>query len=139
MSKILRKSPIARSTKPIKRTRIRKHPRKPSETLRIYGPLARRKWMKLQPCSACGVVGYSEGAHVLGNGGMSRKADYDTQAPLCGYRMLSTSSETIGCHKLYDDYRWIFDEEFPGFDPEISAAETESRWLEAHPNESEND
>lgn len=118
----------------LKRSAIRKKPRKPGETLRIYGPPARRKWMKTLPCSACGVVGYSEGAHVLGNGGMSRKADADTQAPLCHtmpvpYPALSMSFAVGGCHILYDEHRSIFDAEFPNYDPEIAARTTNEAWV----------
>lgn len=106
---------------------IRKKPRKPSETLRIYGPPARRAWMRTLPCSACGVVGYSEGAHVLGNGGTGRKADYQTQAPLCGIRFGTPT--IIGCHITYDRHRSIFDAAFPDFDPAKVAADTQARWL----------
>lgn len=87
--------------------------------------------MKLQPCSACGAVGYSEGAHVLGNGGMSRKADADTQAPLCGRRWSEDGeSFLLGCHTLYDEHRWMFDIDFPEYDPEKAARETEQKWQE---------
>lgn len=121
--------------------RIKTKKRKASETLRIYGPPARRAWMKTLPCSACGVVGYSEGAHVLGNGGMSRKADSDTQAPLCGPRgqlpapdvvvplFNASAGFYVGCHVLYDDYRWIFEKKFPDFDPEKAAADCQTAWL----------
>jgi len=56
---------------------------------------------------------------------MSRKADYDTQAPLCGPRLYR-----LGCHKIYDDYPWEFRFQFPGFNPEKAAAETQRLWLE---------
>lgn len=122
------------SRTPIARKPLKKRPRKKSETLRIYGPPARRVWMKTLPCSACSVVGYSEGAHVLGNGGTGRKADYDTQAPLCGPRADATDpwswdgTTYIGCHKLFDDYRWRFSARFPDFDPAKVARETEEMW-----------
>ncbi len=122
----------------IKRTRIKKRSRKPSETLRIYGSPARRKWIKTLPCSACGVVGYSEGAHVLGNGGMSRKADYDTQAPLCGLRFIYSERATtmyIGCHRVFDEMRWEFDRRFPHFSPEQAAFDCVQAWLSTQQTE----
>jgi len=36
----------------------------------------------------------------------------------------------IGCHKLFDDYRWIFEEDFPDYSPSEAAAETQGLWLE---------
>lgn len=123
---------IHRKAKPIKRSAIKKRKRPASETLRIYGPPARRRWMKTLPCSACGVVGYSEGAHVLGNGGMGRKADYDTQAPLCGARgalLFAWRSAPEGCHNLYDEHRSTFNAIYPNYNSEKAAAETQAAWL----------
>lgn len=111
------------------RTAVKRKPRPKAETERIYGPPARRKWMKLQPCSACGVVGYSEGAHVLGNGGTGRKADADTQAPLCGIRPEHNRTGTyLGCHILFDRYRSDFNRRFPEFDPIKASVKTEKDW-----------
>lgn len=112
----------------LKRSRIKKRARPAKETNRIYGPKTRREWMKTLPCSACGVVGYSEGAHVLGNGGMSRKADADTQAPLCGLNYWPTTKVAYlyaGCHNLYDRHRDVFNARFPDFDAKRAAEETE--------------
>lgn len=126
----IRRSGPKRSTKPIPRSAIKRKPRPKSETLRIYGSPTRREWIKTLPCSACGVVGYSVGAHVLGNGGMSRKAAADTQAPLCRNRGWVVA--IIGCHALYDDYPWIFKQQFPDFNAEDAAADTERKWQEEH-------
>ena len=39
--------------KPIQRSQLKRKPRKPSETLRIYGPPARRKWMNHSSALLC--------------------------------------------------------------------------------------
>lgn len=111
---------------------IRKKPRKPSEFARIYGSKERMEFVKSLPCAACGVVGYSENAHLLGSGGLSRKAGYETIAPLCGVHAFYAPFAKVwyvGCHHLFDRIRWDFDLKFPDFDPEKVAAETQARWL----------
>lgn len=115
-------STLARAGK-LKRGPMKKRRRKPSETLRIYGTPERRAWVKSMGCAACGVYGYSENAHLLGNGGMSRKGDCTEIGPLCGPHM-----SYVGCHRLFDRHRSKFDARFPRFNPEEVAAMTERRW-----------
>lgn len=119
-----------------KRSQIRKKPRKPSEFKRIYGSKQRVEWVKSLPCSACGVVGYSENAHVApaSEKGTGYKADAEWIAPLCGtfldYGVGGwLQSLNIGCHKMYDEHRDDFDEEFPDFNPEEAARTTNEAWM----------
>ena len=52
---------------------------------------------------------------------MSRKADADTQAPLCGpgpKRETHYYTIYVGCHTLYDEHRSVFNQAFSDFDPE---------------------
>ncbi len=128
-----RRAPLRSSGLPERRTRVkpRNAKRKASEMERAYGPPERREFVKAMPCAACRVVGYSENAHLLGNGGMSRKADADTVGPLCGPRaVFAVLNYKIypGCHNLYDKHRATFDAVFPTFDPERTAAETQAAW-----------
>lgn len=124
LSKLGGKMPFSTITAPKKK--IRKKPRSRKETLRIYGPPGRLEFVKSLPCAACGVVGYSVNAHLLGNAGLSRKGHYKTIGPLCGIRFGTPT--IIGCHITYDRYRSVFDAAYPHFDPEKVARETESRW-----------
>lgn len=79
--------------------------RKPSETLRVYGPVERRRWVKSLPCIYCVRLsaifaltgGESHQAHVE-TGGMGRKADYDRIVPLCASH-----------HRRYDEHQFPFD------------------------------
>lgn len=57
--------------------------RKAKAFKRAYGSRARVAFVKSLPCVACGVVGYSENAHVT-SGGVGRKADASQIVPLCG-------------------------------------------------------
>lgn len=63
---------------------------------------------------------------------MSRKADADTQAPLCGVRPDRRPGTYLytGCHALFDRYRPVFNARYPDFNPETAAATTENLWLE---------
>lgn len=135
-----KRKPIKRSGSPIKRSgRPRKSnpKRRRSEFARCYHSKERVEFVKSLPCAACGVQGYSENAHVLGNGGMSRKADYTTIAPLCGvHTMWAASGEgspqpitLIGCHAQFDQMGSSFYSSFPSFEPENAAEETEKLWL----------
>lgn len=93
---------LASSKSPARAPMTRKR-RPKSETLRIYGDEDRRAWIKSLPCAGCGVVGFSENAHVCGNAGAGRKANADTIAPLCRDRPGVT-----GCHTLYDQHKRPF-------------------------------
>src|SRR5690242_17786713 len=64
---------------------IKKNAKRAAKRLaRTHGPKVFREFTKEQPCKACGRLWHSENAHVLGNGGMGRKKDWTTVAPLCG-------------------------------------------------------
>jgi hypothetical protein len=83
-----------RSTKPIARSRLKKHARKPSEFARIYGSKERVEFVKSLPCQMCFIVGQTVNAHVGKEGkGMQRKANYDQIAALCPR-----------CHSAYDNH-----------------------------------
>lgn len=100
---IPRRKPLPRPSKPIKRSRIKRHARKPSETVRIYGPPDRREWVKRQRCwygvefSSMHCAGETVNAHTE-TGGTGRKADADTIIPLCASH-----------HELYDNHDSPFD------------------------------
>ena len=84
---------------PIRRTAIRRKPRKPSEYARIYGSRTRALFVKSLPCQMCFRVGPSDNAHVGREGkGMGRKANYDQIAALCRR-----------CHTDYDNGDMIYD------------------------------
>lgn len=93
-----RKKPIARS--PMKRGQ-----RKPSETLRVYGPPVRRAFVTALPCVYCVAIspifalvgGKRHQAHVE-TGGMGRKADANKIVPLCASH-----------HRRYDEHQFPFD------------------------------
>ncbi len=126
MSNIARKKPLTRSA-PLprgKRPKARNRKRQAKAFAYAYHSTERVEFVKDQECAACGRLFASENAHVLGNGGMSRKGHYTTIAPLCG-----PVAGTIGCHRMYDLYREEFDKFFPAFDPEAVAAQTERAWL----------
>lgn len=121
---------IAAKPKPIRKVNPK---RRKSEFARTYHSKERVAFVRGLKCSACGVVGYSENAHVLGNGGMSRKADYTTIAPLCGtldgVRTGNVIIHSIGCHRVFDEYQEVFNRRYPDFNPEKAAADCESAWL----------
>lgn len=109
--------------------------RKAREFARAYHSKARVEFVKSLPCAACGVVGYSENAHVppTGEAGAGYRADYRFIAPLCGRRgsaeNIPAGRYYVGCHQLFDNYPWVFEQRHPNFDPAKAAAETESAWL----------
>lgn len=121
------RSPLRRSGKPLKRTRVKKKPRSKEDTARIYGPSGRIQFVQSLACAACGIKGFSVNAHLTPKGekGTGYKGHYRFIAPLCGERFM-----LIGCHRLYDEYPMLFKAEHPGFDPEKAAAETQLLWLE---------
>ncbi len=94
---------------------------------RAYHSRARQKFVNLQPCSACGVWGYSVNAHVLGIEGASLKGGYKTIAPLCNARP-SEAGIYPGCHYLFDEEQDRFRATFPTYKPNRAARETERKW-----------
>lgn len=116
----IRKSGAPKKTNPARRKR---------EFARCYGSKARVEFVKSLPCAACKVQGHSSNAHLLGNGGLSRKADYTTIGPLCAsYPDAEHGGIWIGCHAMYDRYRGWFDTQYPDFNAEEVARETEELW-----------
>ena len=120
------RKPLPRSTKPIARSgRPKPNPkRKVASFSRQYGSLERVLLIKSLPCAACGVVGFSSNAHLLGNDGGSRKGPYTEVGPLCESR-----GEVVGCHPMYDEHQGEFAARFPAFNPAEVAEETERAWL----------
>ena len=112
---MLRRTEMPRRRRSLARSPIRKHSRKPSETRRIYGPPARRAWVKSLPCIVCGHVP-SENAHTE-NGGMGRKADYDTIAPMCRTH-----------HRAFDEHRDPFETEAMREWAQLRARMTDDAW-----------
>jgi hypothetical protein len=68
---------------PIQRGRMKRKSRSASEFQRIYGSKKRVEWIKAHGCLACARTP-CENAHTE-NGGMGRKAGYETIVPLCSF------------------------------------------------------
>lgn len=121
----MKRTPLKRSQRP-----IRKKPRTKSEKLRIYGPPGFVEWCKSQPCIACGVVGYSEVAHIK-TGGTGRKADWTDTIPLCSARSFVTPSSRgwlMGCHMvLHQTGRESFELRWD-IDLEVAAIAIQEQW-----------
>jgi hypothetical protein len=130
---MIRKTPIRRSSKPIPRSRPRKvGPNKARNWKRAYGSKARVEFVKSLPCAACGVVGYSENAHLppKGEAGTGYKADSRFIAPMCGLHPTRSIPEGVpGCHEMYDEDRSWFRGMFPDFDAEKACEATERAWV----------
>lgn len=93
-----RKAWMPRGRTPMsRRGRIAPKKRTASEYARIYGSRARVLWIKSLACACgCGETP-CENAHTV-TGGMQRKADADTIAPL-----------RPACHRRYDQHKPPFD------------------------------
>lgn len=127
----LKPSSLPRRSAPPKVNRKRKG----REFARTYHSEERVLFVRGLPCCACGVVGYSENAHVppKGEAGTGYKADYRFIAPLCHERTKYDEVERrefayIGCHRFRAERPWAFMAKFPDFDPEKATAETEAAW-----------
>ncbi len=90
---------------------IKRKPRPASETLRIYGPPARRVWVKNHPCCVCG-DGPCVNAHIKVDG-LGKKSHYTNIVPLC-----FSCDQRIGTPKK-SEKAWFA----------LRAAETEMAWL----------
>jgi hypothetical protein len=124
-----------RSRQPLKRggrIRARNQKRHSREWRRAYGSVERVEFVKGLPCVACGIVGYSDNAHVE-SGGTARKADADKIAPLCGRAVEEAFLDRVGCHTAFHALgrEWI--EARYSLDLQQCAAETEAAW-QAHLN-----
>ncbi len=75
----LKRSAAPQRTKPPKRRNAK---RKAKEFDRAFGSEARVLFVQSLACVACGLVGFTENAHIA-NGGMGRKADAAKIIPLC--------------------------------------------------------
>lgn len=115
----MKRSALPAREKPMARTRMKKHARPKSETLRIYGPEERRAFVNSLPCCWCGKEGETENAHVV-TGGTGRKSDYTNIAPLCRV-----------CHREYDQWRGDFTIEGTREIVRTAAIRTEVLW-QAH-------
>ena len=124
-----RSAPPRRSSPP----RARNPARQKREKARTNGSPERDAFVRSLPCCACGVVGYSEVAHVGRKGkGAGRKADYDQTAPLCGPRE-TFCGIVEGCHRDSHGGQETFAQRW-GIDLLSCAAATEAAWL-AHLDE----
>lgn len=132
----MKRSRIGRKT-PVKKVNRK---RKQSAFARQYGSKERVAFVKSLPCAACGVIGFSENAHLLGNDGAGRKGPYTSIGPLCGrIRTYAIGNPTVqrhwayielrGCHQLYDEHRDVFTLFYPTFNAERVATDTEAAWV----------
>lgn len=123
------------STIPASSKKPRRKPRKPSETLRIYGPKGYVEWIHEQPCIACGVVGFSECAHIK-TGGMGRKDDWTRTVPLCGPHWVAGGFGYGGAYEYFGCHRRLHAEGAESFgrcwliDFKQASASTRKLWLE---------
>lgn len=102
--------------------------------MRSYGGKARVEWMKTLPCVACGVVGFSQNAHIK-TGGAGRKSDARFCVPLCGPQsMFQWKSHVfpayIGCHASFEEHRAEFRETYPVLDLSAEALRIDALWTE---------
>ena len=117
--------------KPPKQMRKVNRARKAADDLRVYGSKARQKWVSLQPCAACGVWGYSQGAHMEGPEGLGLKKGFKTIAPLCTVRPDHRDKNATmwpGCHHLFDEKQEEFKRHFPRFNPARAARYCQREW-----------
>ena len=95
---------------------------KKEKLAREYHSTERIEWVKAQPCVACGEAGHHlREAHHTRNGGLSRKAGYETIVPLCHvchYEYHALGRDTFR-KRAFITKTWA----------EL-AAETHARWLE---------
>lgn len=129
-SKPLRRTALARTPlapgQPLGRTAIKRKKRKPTEWARCYHSMARVSFVKSLPCAWCGIVGYSQNAHLMGNAGMGRKGDYTEIGPLC-------SPRGNGCHWKFDQYWEEFSNSAVREVVRESAERTEHLWQQQNP------
>lgn len=125
---MIRKPPLRRASEPMKRGgRIKPKPRSAGEFARIYGSRERVAFVKSLPCAALVLHQVCDGpidnAHTQ-TGGMGRKANADTIAPMCRKH-----------HREYDERRGILAFPWARFLIVGVAAETERLWQSNQPTE----
>lgn len=130
-----RSGPIPRRARLASKKPMRKRSKSPAKFAQQYGSWDRVIWVKARPCAACGVVGYSENAHVGRRSGMGRKGPYTDIAPLCGPRPDPWPTMWMGCHDFRAERPREFAAAFPNFDPEAAAAATHAAWIASHPED----
>ncbi len=113
-------------SKPKARKPVRKSnaARKRREFARAYHSAERVEWVKALPCVACGVVGFSENAHVA-SGGAGRKADASQIVPLCSH---DTPYGSYGCHRSLHNLGHKTFELRKDVDLDAAAENTERLW-----------
>jgi len=136
----VKRTPMPPRAQPIRRVNRK---RRRSEFARCYHSEARKRFVQSLPCCACGVVGYSENAHVTDDGtkGAGRKSGYRCIAPLCGRRpviAVNGLGETLdygtvrGCHRWShadaDSFLAVWK-----LDMDAEAAKCEAKWQATHP------
>jgi len=89
------------------RGRLKPKRRSAAESERVYGPPERREWVTTLPCAACGLIGYSQNAHVLPNKAKGKKGDAKGIAPLC------SDASPYCCHGRFDRYETPFEKGSP--------------------------
>lgn len=120
---MIRRSPLPRSTKPIRR---RNPKRQRSEFARCYHSRERVRFVKSLGCVVCTMLSPFFGLATAGKchnahtetGGMGRKADYTTIVPLCPVH-----------HKRYDEHLDPCDSEKARQLIKAAAAQVEKLWL----------
>lgn len=127
LKKVNKYSLHATRKRPIKKSgRVKPKKRSASEFARIYGSKKRVVWVKSLPCAVWiavelfGIETRCEGpvvnAHTV-TGGMGRKADAKTIAPLCHAH-----------HVDYDHYRGLFEDDRARRLIQMHAAQIDARW-----------
>ena len=123
------KKPIARSG--IKRVNRKRRAR---NWARAYHSEERVEFVNAMPCCACGVIGYTENAHVppKGEAGTGYKADAKWIVPLCGLRVERGSGSiclrSLGCHNVLHELGRASFEKSWGIDLTSLAATVQEEW-----------
>lgn len=103
-----------------------------TEFARTHHSVERAAFVQSLPCCGCGVIGYSENAHVGNEGaGKGRKANYDQIAPLCSPRSRPSQVPPLrgGCHALSHRIGQQTFEEIQSVNLAECMAETQRAWL----------
>lgn len=103
---LTRKKPIKRCG-PLRRTAMKKRRQSRAQLERIYGSPEFRAWIHSLPCQLCGVVGFTQQAHV-GKHAMGKRLDWTHTTALCGPFSIAAdhahgkSRAMEGCHQKFD-------------------------------------
>ena len=89
---MIRRTPLRPGKPPVRKTLPKKvnAKRRRRESLRAYGPAARRDWIVAMDCLTCRRHGPSEQSHLRSRAGAGKKGDARHVIPQCGE-----------CHALY--------------------------------------